>query len=159
MARSAASSPHAILTLQRVFNVSLERAFEAWTKTEVLASWFGPVGFTVTTSDIDLRRGGEYLIVLQSPEGIAIKHCGEYVEVSPPERLVFTWRLENQACSGSKNQCAETLVSIDFKQVGESTEIRLTHEHLPNKEAYDGHEFGWSSTFNSFEYFVQTKLS
>lgn len=158
MARSAPSSAQAILTLWRVFNAPIESVFEAWTKAEVLASWFGPVGFTVTTSEIDLRKGGEYLITLRSPEGMTIKHFGEYVEVTPPERLVFTWRLENQACSGSKNQCAETLVSIDFKRVGVSTEIRLTHEHLPTKEAYDGHEFGWSSTFDSFENFLLTKL-
>lgn len=156
MASSASSSAHAILTLRRVFNVSIERAFEAWTKAEVLASWFGPVGFAVTTSEINLRRGGEYLIVIQSPEGVVIKHFGEYVEVTPPERLVFTWLLENQACSGGKNQCAETLVSIDFRRVGESTEIRLVHEQLPSKEARDGHAFGWSSTFDSFEFFVKT---
>ena len=159
VARPATSSAQTILTLRRVFNAPIERVFEAWTKAGVLVNWFGPVGFTVTASDIDLRRGGAYLIALRSPEGMAIKHFGKYVEVTPPERLVFTWLLENQACNGCVNQCAETLVSIDFKRVDESTEIRLTHEHLPNKEAYDGHEFGWSSTFDSFEDFVQTKLS
>ena len=159
MARSATSSAHATLTLRRVFNAPIARVFEAWTKAEVLASWFGPVGFIVTASEIDLRKGGEYLIALRSPEGMAIKHFGKYVEVIPPERLVFTWLLENQACRGSSNQCAETLVSIDFKRVNESTEVQLTHEHLPNKEAYDGHVYGWSSTFDSYEDFVQKKLS
>ncbi len=159
MAKSATFSAHTTLTLRRVFNAPIARVFEAWTKAEVLARWFGPVGFTVTASEIDLRKSGEYLIALRSPEGMAIKHFGKYVEVTPPERLVFTWLLENQACRGSKNQCAETLVSIDFKRVNESTEVQLTHEHLPNKEAYDGHVYGWSSTLDSFEDFVQTKLS
>jgi len=156
MARSATSVAYEILTLRRVFNAPIEGVFEAWTNAEVLAGWFGPVGFTVTTAEIDLRDGGEYLIVLQSPEGLAIKHYGEYVVVTPPKRLVFTWLLDNQACRGSKNQCAETLVSIDFRQVGEATEIQLTHEHLPGKDVYDGHEFGWRSTFDSFEDFVLT---
>ena len=159
VARSATSRAHATLTLRRVFNAPIARVFEAWTKAEVLASWFGPVGFTVTASNIDLRRGGAYHIALRSSEGTEIKHFGEYVEVTPPEKLVFTWLLENQACGGCNNQCAETLVSIDFKRVDESTEVQLTHEHLPSKEAYDGHVYGWSSTFDSFEDFVQTKLS
>lgn len=159
VARSATSSEHATLTLRRVFNAPIARVFEAWTKAEVLASWFGPAGFTVTASNIDLRKGGGYLIALRSPEGTAIKHFGEYIEVTPPEKLVFTWLLENQACGGCDNQCTETLVSIDFKRIDESTEVQLTHEHLPNKEAYDGHVYGWSSTFDSFEDFVQTKLS
>jgi uncharacterized protein YndB with AHSA1/START domain len=159
VASSATFNACAILTLRRVFNAPIERVFDAWTKTDALASWFGPAGLAVTTAKIDLRKGGEYLIILQSPEGMAIKHFGEYVEVTPPERLVFTWLLENQACGGCRDQCAETLVSIDFKRVSESTEIRLTHEHLPNKEAYDGHVFGWSSTFDSFEEFVAVKLN
>lgn len=159
MASATSSNAQATLTLRRVFNAPIERVFEAWTKAEVLASWFGPVGFTVSMAKIDLRIGGEYLIVLQPPEGVAIKHFGEYVEVTPPERLVFTWLLENQACRGSRNQCAETLVSIDFKRLNQSTEIQLTHERLPSKDAYDGHEFGWSGTFDCFEEFVLTKLS
>ncbi len=159
MASAASADAQAILTLRRVFNAPIERVFEAWTKADVLASWFGPVGFTVSMANIDLRTGGEYLIVLQPPKGEAIKHFGEYVEVTPPDRLVFTWLLENQACRGSRNQCTETLVSIDFKRLNLSTEIRLTHERLPGKEAYDGHEFGWSSTFDCFEEFVSTKLS
>ena len=153
VARSTTGSAQATLTLQRVFNASIERVFQAWTEAEVLACWFGPVGFTVTASTVNLRKGGKYLIVIRSPEGEEIKHFGEYVEVTSPQRLVFTWLLETQACNGGKNQCAETLVSIDFKRIGETTEIRLTHEQLPNKEAYDGHQFGWSSTFDNFEYF------
>lgn len=159
VARSATFGTHTSLILRRVFNAPIARVFEAWTKAEILASWFGPVGFTVTASNIDLRRGGAYHIALRSPEGMAIKHFGEYVEVTPPEKLVFTWLLEDQACGGCDNQCAETLVSIDFKRVDESTEVQLTHEHLPSKEAHDGHMYGWNSTFDSFEAFVQTKLS
>ena len=159
MSRSAQSSTQAVLALRRVFNAPIERVFEAWTKADVLASWFGPVGFTVTSAEIDLRIGGEYLVVLQSPDGNAIKHFGEYIEITPPKKLVFTWMLENQACRGSENQCAVTLVSMDFKRVNQSTEIRLTHEYLPSKEAYDGHEFGWRSTFDCFEEFVLAKLS
>ena len=159
VAKSAAFSTHTTLTLRRVFNAPIARVFEAWTKAEVLASWFGPAGFMVTAANIDLRRGGAYHIALRSPEGMAIKHFGEYIEVTPPEKLVFTWLLENQACGGCDNQCAETLVTIDFKRVGESTEVQLIHERLPNKEAYDGHGYGWSSTFDRFEDFAQTKLS
>jgi len=150
----ARSSDQAVLTISRVFSAPVARVFEAWTKAEVLANWFGPAGFVVTTAKIDLRVGGKYLLVLQPPDGESIKHFGEYLEITPPQKLVFTWVLEHQACGGSKNQCAETLVSIDFKQLNQSTKIRLTHERLPNKEAYQGHEFGWNSTFDSLSEYI-----
>ena len=155
----ALSGAQATVTLRRIFNAPIDRVFDAWTKAEVLADWFGPAGYTVTRAEVDLRLGGKYLIVLQSPAGGTIKHFGEYVEVTPPEKLVFTWLLENQACKGGENQCAETLVSIDFRRINQTTEIRLVHERLPNKEAYDGHEFGWRSTFDCFNDFVLSRLS
>ncbi len=153
MINLATSSARAVLILTRIFHAPIEEVFEAWTNAEVLADWFGPVGFRVTTAEIDLRLGGKYLIVLQPPEGEAIKHFGEYVEITPPTKLVFTWVLQNQTCRGSVNQCAETLVTLDFKRLDQSTEIQLSHEHLPNKEAYDGHQFGWTSSFECLDIF------
>lgn len=151
-----AFNTHAILTVRRIFSAPIDRVFAAWTNAEVLASWFGPVGFSVASATIDLRVGGKYQIVIKPPDGETIKHFGEYVEIIPPERLAFTWMLENQACKGSANQCAETLVSIDFKCIDQSTQIVLTHERLPDKAAYDGHEFGWNSSLDSFEKFILT---
>ena len=146
------SNTQAILTLKRIFSAPIDRVFEAWTSASVLANWFGPVDFKVKTAEIDLKIGGKYLIILQPPEeGEVIKHFGEYIEIMPLKKLVFTWVLENQACKGSIKQCAETLVSIDFKAVNQSTQILLTHERLPSKEAYDGHAFGWSSSFDCLE--------
>lgn len=152
------SNTQAVLMLKRVFHTPIETVFEAWTNPRVLAQWFGPGGFTVKTAEVDLKVGGKYLIVLQPPDGETTKHFGEYVEITPPTRLVFTWILQNQTCRGSVNQCAETLVTLDFKQVNQSTEIRLSHERLPSKEAYDGHEFGWTSSFDCLEaLFVKNK--
>lgn len=142
------SNTPAVLTLTRVFHAPIEKVFEACTNAEVLAGWFGPVGFTVKATEIDLKIGGKYLIILQPPEGEATKHFGEYIEIIRPTRLVFTWALQNQTCQGSVNQCAETLVTLDFKRLDQSTEIQLSHEQLPSKEAYDGHEFGWMSSFD-----------
>lgn len=148
------SKTQTALVVKRIFGAPIERVFEAWTNAGVLASWFGPTGFTVKVAELDLKIGGKYLIVLQSPAGETIRHFGEYVEITPPKKLSFTWILQNQACSGSENQCTETLVNIDFKWVNQFTEVTLTHERLASKEAYDGHAFGWNSSFDCLEQFV-----
>lgn len=138
-----------ILVIKRLFSAPIEQVFDAWTKAEVLARWFGPEGFIVSHSETNLSVGGTYEINILSPEGNAIKHFGSYVEISRPYKLAFTWMLEDQACEGSEGQCAETLVSIEFKRIEHITEISLTHEQLPSQAAYDGHKFGWNSSFNS----------
>lgn len=152
---SQPSLEHA-LVVKRVFHAPIDRVFEAWTNAERLARWFGPDGFTVVSANIDLRIGGKYHITLRPPEGEHIEHFGEYVEIEPPKKLAFTWTLANQACPGGENQCAETLVTIQFTSQCQSTEVVLTHERLPNKAAYDGHKAGWNSTFDSFENFILT---
>ncbi len=139
------------LTINRRFSAPIERVFEAWTQANVLAKWFGPEGFSVVNATSKLEVGGSYAIEIESPEGVRIRHFGTYVDVLKPERLVFTWMLQNQACEGSAGLCAETLVSIHLKQIGNETELSLSHEQLPNKEAYDGHKFGWDSSFASLE--------
>jgi len=146
-----AATAAATLNLCRLYNAPIARVFDAWTRPEVLASWFGPDGYTVITSELDLRVGGAYLIALRSPDGAVIRHFGEYVAICAPESLVFTWVLDNQDCQGSADQCADTLVSIDLVAVGESTQLRLTHERLPSKAALDGHQFGWVSSLECLD--------
>lgn len=144
-----------VLELKRIFNAPVERVFDAWTKPEVLAKWFGPEGFSVNRSDVQLSVGGSYDIEICSPDGNLIRHFGEYLEISRPSKLTFTWMLADQACKGSEGLAAETIVSIEFKRLDQTTELTLTHEQLPDKEAYDGHKFGWTSSLNSLSSYLQ----
>lgn len=142
------------LVLTREFSAPIERVFEAWTNADMLAKWFGPEGFSVTHAEIDLTVGGHYDIEIRSTEGHSIRHFGRYVEIFAPHKLVFTWILGDQDCKGSKGRCADTLVTVEFNSVGQSTQVTLTHECLPDQAACDGHEFGWTSSFKSLAQFL-----
>ena len=146
------------LSLTRQFDAPIDQVFDAWTNPEVIARWFGPEGFKVVNKHIELHVGGKYQIDILSPNDEVIKHFGEYVEITPPIKLVFTWKLENQACEGSKGQSANTLVSISFFSHGEETELHLVHEQLPDKAAYDGHSFGWNSSFDSLSQLLSNTI-
>ena len=143
------------LTLKRIFNAPVERVFDAWTKAEVLTKWFGPEGFSVMHSELQLHVGGNFDIKICSPDGKHIRHFGHYLEINRPHKLVFTWMLADQECKGSEGLTSETIVSIEFKRIKETTQLTLTHEQLPSKEAYDGHKFGWSSSLNSLTNYLQ----
>jgi glutathione S-transferase len=132
------------LTLMRTFKAPRARVFAAFTDKEALQSWFGPEGFTVPSAAIDARPGGKYRIEMHSPEGSVHVVTGEFREVRPPEKLVFTWAWLDGAGVGR-----QTLVTLTFAAKGGDTELTLVHSGFLTPEARDAHGGGWSSSFES----------
>lgn len=140
------------LNLERTFAASIERVFDAWSKAELLAQWFGPDGFTIVETKTDLYIGGQYSILMQAPDGTEIQHYGEYVQIDRPTTLIFTWVLADQSCAGSEGEHINTLVSISLKAISpDETKLILLHEQLPTQAACDGHEFGWLASLASLD--------
>ena len=126
------------LQLRRVFTAPRERVFRAWTDPEELKSWFGPSDeFTVPIVEVDLKVGGKYRIELKTPKGELYVVVGTYQEVRAPEKLVYTWSWE-------QGETRDTLVTVEFRDLGGSTEVSVTHERFPNEEARGMHEQGWT---------------
>ena len=144
------------LMVKRIFSADIEKVFDAWTKPEFLTHWFGPDGFKVSKSEIELAVGGKYMIEMNSPDNQIIQHFGEYIEISRPNRLIFTWELDDQQCQGSEELKLNTLVTLNLMAIGRNkTELNLLHEKLPTQQAIDGHQFGWSSSLDCLERFLK----
>ena len=136
MATSKAA-PETTLRLRRTFAAPRQKVFRAWTDPEELKKWFAPGDdYTTKVPELDLRAGGRYRIEMHSPDGNV--HCvlGTYREVSPPDRLVYTWRWLDKDMS-------ETLVTVEFHERGGQTEVVLTHELFPTAEWREKHAHGW----------------
>ncbi|MBI2113634.1 MAG: SRPBCC domain-containing protein [candidate division NC10 bacterium] len=133
-------SPETTLQLRRIFTAPREKVFKAWTDQEALKQWWGPEGYATPSAEVDLRVGGKYRLGMRKlPDGEIFYLSGAYREVRPPERLVYTWRWEAQP------ELGETLVTVEFREVGDSTEVVLTHEFFPNQKVRDDHNKGWNS--------------
>ena len=78
------------LLLERIVDVPRELVWMAWTTPEHLKKWFTPVPWKTIDCEIDLRPGGIFRTVMQSPEGKDFPNLGSYVEVIPHEKLVWT---------------------------------------------------------------------
>ena len=126
------------LNLKRTFGAPREKVFQAWTDPNVLKQWFhGMDDQTTPIHEIDLKVGGEYRLGMQPPDGdTPYVAYGTYQEVQPPEKLVYTWSWEGQ-------DPLNTLVTVEFRDVGDATEVELTHERFPNAEERDKHNEGW----------------
>jgi len=79
------------IRLTRLFDAKRELVFEAMTKPEHVKRWWGCLGagYSVPVCEIDLRPGGKWRFVSRHPKGEAAFN-GEYKEIVPPSRLVFT---------------------------------------------------------------------
>ena len=99
---SAASTPaRAQFSIERTYAASIDEAWALWTTKAGIESWWGPEGFEVTVTALDLRPGGElvYLMTATAPEQVALmKGAGmplsteakvTYADVSPPGRLAY----------------------------------------------------------------------
>jgi uncharacterized protein YndB with AHSA1/START domain len=134
------------LVLKRHLKATPERVFDALTRAEELAAWFGPEAVTIRNLEADPRPGGAYRLEMHYEDGSFYGLAGRYLEVERPSRLVMTWVWENGDYAGQ-----ETLVSIVLRPAPDGTLLELTHENLAGIEARDKHEGGWSSTFDSLE--------
>ena len=104
----------------------------------------GPEGMEAPVADLDVRTGGKYRTCMRSADGSKeVWVGGEYVEVAPPERLIFTWAWEHDT-----SEHRETLVTVEFRDLGDATEVALTHERFATAEDRDNHNIGWTSSFD-----------
>jgi uncharacterized protein YndB with AHSA1/START domain len=95
------------------------------------------------SASIDARIGGAFSFVLER-DGQEIEHLGGYVEIDRPRRLAFTWNVSGaREQSGVRKPETGSLVTLDFAPAGTGTELRLTHEGVPEEHALAAEE-GWS---------------
>ncbi len=138
------------IRLTRTLRAARETVFRAWTEPEQMKSWSAPEGFTVAEVESDLRVGGRFRISMKSPEGDPHTAVGEYREVEPPRRLVYTWDWAEEGA-----EMGDTLVTVEFREAGpEETEVTLVHDLFPSQEAAENHEQGWTSCLNRLEKLV-----
>ena len=80
------------ITMTRLFDAPRRLVFEAMTKPEHVRRWWGILddGYSVPVCEIDLRPGGKWRFVGSGPKGQAPDFYGEYREIAPPDRLVYT---------------------------------------------------------------------
>ncbi len=119
------------LVIKRVFNAPRKLVFEAWTKPEHVRRWYGLQSMTMPVCEIDLRVGGRWRYVISTSNGEEYGFSGEYREIVPGERLIYTEGYE--AMPGT-----DYLVTTTFDEKDGKTTL-TSHLLYKTKEHRDGH--------------------
>lgn len=106
---------------------------------------------TEREAEVDFRIGGSFLVRMHGPNR-DYDHTGEYKLIDPPSKLVFTW-------ISDATDHPPTLVTLDFLERGNDTELVLTHERFPKTEVVPDHVRGWTEIVARLAEHVQTSES
>jgi uncharacterized protein YndB with AHSA1/START domain len=135
--------------IKRFIKAPRDRVYAAWTDPAQMRQWFGPENVQTRELVADARVGGTFRWDLINSDGEKMTMRGEFRELKSNERVVFSWQWEDD--EDWENHISIVTVELDDADGG--TELRLTHEHLPNEESRDGHTRGWNSALDKLEKF------
>ncbi|AUX48001.1 ATPase [Sorangium cellulosum] len=140
------------ILITRLFDAPRQLVFEVMTKPEHVKRWWGCLseGYSVPVCEIDLRPGGAWRFVNRHPQGEAAFR-GEYREITPPSRLVYTEIFEQFPDTVS-------LVTAVLTEEGGKTRLTMTVRY-PSLEVRDavlasGMEFGAGASYDRLEELV-----
>jgi uncharacterized protein YndB with AHSA1/START domain len=148
-----AYGPETKIEVRRMFVAPREKVFEAWTQREKVEKWmcrFPRHETRFTTSDA--RPGSTNTLEVKNSDGETFKQTITYRDITPPEKLVFTWDWQRFSASGEKiDEARDTLVTVEFQPRGTFTEVILTHEGLVTADQRESHSKGWNACFDRLE--------
>jgi uncharacterized protein YndB with AHSA1/START domain len=108
--------PRAIIGM-RVFDARRELVWSAWTDPKHLAQWWGPNGFTTTTSAFDMRPGGVWRFVMHGPDGRDYQNRITFDEIVKPERIVY------RHDGGEDVEPVQFTQTVTFEDLGGKTKL------------------------------------
>ena len=137
------------LQIKRFINAPRSRVYAAWTDPAQSKQWWGPESVRTRNFAADVRVGGKYRWDLINQEDEEMSVFGEYRELVPEKKIVFTWKWDDDDVWENRN----SVVTVELFDAAGGTELHLRHEQLPSTESRDRHNEGWNSVLDRLEKF------
>ncbi|MGE0424523.1 MAG: SRPBCC family protein [Reyranellaceae bacterium] len=141
------------IRLHRVLKAPPERVYRAFLDPAANAKFLPPNGYTCTVHEMDARVGGRFRMSFTNFSGGG-SHAfgGEYLELKPNERLVYTDRFDDPNLPG------EIRVTVDLKKVSCGTEMHIVQEGIPDVIPAEACYLGWQDTLNQLAALVDPEI-
>jgi uncharacterized protein YndB with AHSA1/START domain len=133
--------PTNTIRLHRVLRAPPERVYRAFLDPDALAKWLPPNGFTGKVHHMDARVGGTFRMSFTNfTTGQTHAFGGEYLELSPHERIRYTDRFDDPNLPGVME------VTVILKKVSCGTEVSIVQEDVPDVIPVEACYLGWQDS-------------
>ena len=139
--------------LHRVFKSKAERVYKAFIDADAMAKWLPPNGFTGKVHEMDARVGGSYKMSFTNfSTGSSHSFGGEFVEMVPNEKLVYTDKFDDPNLPG------EMRTTVTIKDVSVGVELNVVQEGIPEVIPVEACYLGWQESLTLLGKLVEAEI-
>ena len=141
------------IRLHRVLHAPAERVYRAFIDAKAMVKWLPPNGFTGEVHHLDAKVGGTYKMSFTNfSTGKSHSFGGEYLELTPNERIRYTDRFDDPNLPG---QIQTTIV---LKKVSVGTELNIVQEGVPAVIPAEACYLGWQESLTLLAKLVEPEI-
>jgi uncharacterized protein YndB with AHSA1/START domain len=155
------------IVISRVFNAPRPLVFNLWIDAEHLKKWYAPDGCLIDFKHLDVSVGGTFHSVITVPNGYQCWCVGTYLEITAPERIVFS--MANADDQGNKlgaedagkdaDWPVETIVTITFEEIaGGKTKLTLHQTASAEVAKRTGAYSGWLQMLDNLDKLLNAEV-
>lgn len=139
--------------LHRVMATMPEKIYRAFLEPDAMAKWLPPNGFTATVHHSEAKVGGSFRISFRNfTTGESHSFGGEYLELSPHERIRYTDRFDDPNLPGTIQ------VTLTLNKVAVGTELTIVQEGLPDVIPVEACYLGWQQSLENLARLVEPDI-
>src|SRR5580765_7049869 len=142
------------IRLHRVLRAPPDRIYKAFLDADAMAKWLPPNGYTGKVHHMDVRVGGTFRMSFTNfSSGASHAFGGEYLELTPHERLRYTDKFDDPNLPG------EIQVTVSLKKVFCGTEVNIVQDGLPDAIPVEACYLGWQDSLRNLASLVEPEIN
>jgi len=145
--------PTSTIRLHRVLRATPERVYRGFLDADAMVKWLPPNGFTAKVHHMDVKVGGTFRMSFTNfSTGQSHAFGGEYLELTPHERIRYTDKFEDPNLPG------EMQVTVTLKKVSVGTELHVVQDGVPELIPAEACYLGWQESLTLLAKLVEAEI-
>jgi uncharacterized protein YndB with AHSA1/START domain len=145
--------PTSTIRLHRVLRATPERVYRGFLDADAMVKWLPPNGFTAKVHHMDAKVGGTFRMSFTNfSTGQSHSFGGEYLELTPHERISYTDKFEDPNLAG------EMQVTVTLRKVSVGTELNVVQDGVPELIPAEACYLGWQESLTLLAKLVEAEI-